>query len=170
MEKSRSYEKYPYWIIFISSFVSIATYLLGALIIYRAGFSWLVIYLLYVLLLEARLLKKSCVDCYYYGKQCAFGKGKLSCLFFNKGNPKNFVSRKITWKDIIPDFMVSVVPLILGVSLLITDFEMFLLLQVVLLVLFAFVGSAFVRSSLACKHCRQREIGCPAEQLFKAKK
>ena len=170
MKKSRTYEKYPYWIILISSFVSIATYLLGALIIRRFGFSLLVIYLLYILLLEARLLKEGCVDCYYYGKQCAFGRGKLSCFFFKKGNPKKFVSRQITWKQIIPDFMVSVVPIILGVSLLITDFEIFLLLQVVLLVLFAFVGSAFVRSSLACKHCRQREIGCPAEQLFKAKK
>jgi len=34
------------------------------------------------------------------------------------------------------------------------------------LLLLATAGKGAVRSSLACKRCRQRELGCPAERLF----
>jgi hypothetical protein len=33
----------------------------------------------------------------------------------------------------------------------------------------ACVGNGFIRVSLACKFCRQRELGFPAEQLFDKK-
>jgi hypothetical protein len=36
--------------------------------------------------------------------------------------------------------------------------------------LLTFIGNGLVRGSLACKYCKQREIGCPAEQLFNKKK
>jgi hypothetical protein len=34
------------------------------------------------------------VDCYYYGKTCAFGKGYLSSLFFSRGQPQQFNTKK----------------------------------------------------------------------------
>ena len=34
------------------------------------------------------------------------------------------------------------------------------------LLLLGFLGNALVRGHLACRYCRQREIGCPAERLF----
>ena len=37
---------------------------------------------------------------------------------------------------------------------------------VVLIILLTTLGNAIVRGSLACKHCMQRELGCPAEKLF----
>ena len=164
--KAKCYENYPFWIILVSNFVSIAIYLLGGFIIYQLGLVWLLIYVLYVVWLEIRLLKGSCANCYYHGKYCAFGKGKLSCLFFKKGDPKKFIHMQITWKEIIPDFLVSIIPLLLGIVLLIRNFSWILLGIMVLLILFTAVGNAFVRGSLACKYCKQREIGCPAEKLF----
>lgn len=170
MKESKYYEEYPPWIILFSNIVSVAIYAIGAFVMYRIGIVWLVLYILYIVLLEMRLLRKSCVNCYYYGKNCAFGKGKLSCLFFKKGNPAEFSKQQITWKDILPDFMVSVVPLVAGIVLLIMDFEWLFALLLLALLLLTFIGNGFIRGSLACRYCKQREIGCPAERLFSKNK
>ncbi|MDD2666841.1 MAG: hypothetical protein PHD13_07480 [Methanocellales archaeon] len=166
MKHPEYYENYPHRVIIISNFFSIAIYLMGAFIIYQLGSIWLVIYLLYVLWTEIRILRRSCVNCYYYGKYCAFGKGKLSYLLFKKGDSKRFIQYEITWKDVIPDFMVSIIPILVGIVILIIDFNWFLLIMIIILALLTFVGNALIRCSLACKYCKQRKIGCPAEQLF----
>ncbi|VVB51560.1 Uncharacterised protein [uncultured archaeon] len=170
MAKVGCYENYPWWIVVLSNFVSIAVYGVGAFIMYQFGLACLVFYLLYVLWLELRLWSGHCVDCYYYGKKCGFGKGKLSALLFKKGDSKKFCKMQISWKDIIPDFLVSLIPMAAGVILLIRDFNWLVLASIILLAVFGFVGSGLVRSQLACKYCKQREIGCPAEQLFNKKK
>ncbi|MFA4833792.1 MAG: hypothetical protein WC619_03010 [Patescibacteria group bacterium] len=169
MEQPKTYENYPGCIIFASNFVSIATYLIGAFIMAQIGLIWLVLYLLYIAGLEIRLMKWHCTSCYYYGKYCAFGKGKISSWFFKKGDPNNFLRNKITFKDILPDFLVSIIPLIAGLVLLISNFNWLILALIILLVILASAGSGFVRKNLACKFCKQREIGCPAEQLFNKK-
>jgi hypothetical protein len=112
-------------------------------------------------------MRRSCTNCYYYGRLCAFGKGKLSAIFFKKGNAKKFTQCKITWKDLIPDFLVSIIPSLAGIWLLIIHFNFLILSSVIWLVLLTSAGNSFIRGSLACKHCKQREIGCPAEKLFK---
>lgn len=170
MVKSKTYENYPCWIMLVSNFVSIAIYIIGAFIISRIGLVWLGLYLLYIVWLEIRVMRGSCVNCYYYGKSCAFGKGRLSAFFFKKGNQKAFLNKDITWKSVVPDFLVSVIPIIAGIILLILDFSWLILLSIIILVIFASAGNSFVRGSLACKFCRQREIGCPAESLFNKNK
>lgn len=166
MAQEKSYENYPLWILLVSNLFSLIVYALGAFLMYLLGFWLLVAYLLFIAFLEFRLLQGHCVDCYYYGKSCAFGKGRLSCLFFKKGDPNKFACMKITWKDILPDFLVSLIPMAVGVILLLREFNWLVLAAIVLLAVFGFIGSAFVRGSLACKYCKQRELGCPAEQLF----
>ena len=156
--------------VLIANGVQIAVYAIGAAILYTVGVIWLLIYLLYIGVLEFRLLKRSCVNCYYYGAYCAFGKGKLCSFLFEKGDPKKFAADTIAWKDIIPDFMVSVIPIVVGGILLLRDFNWMVLIFVVSLFLLTFVGNAAVRGSWACAHCTQREIGCPAEQLFSGKR
>ncbi len=170
MKPFGAYESYPAWIILVSNLVSIAIWLAGAFIIYQAVGSWVILYLALIGYLEIRLLRGHCTDCYYYGKRCAFGQGKLSSMFFRKGDPKGFCKRQMTWKDIAPDFMVSVIPMVIGVAILLFDFSWVILTLVILLFVLSFPGNAFVRGSLACKHCRQRELGCPAENLFSRKK
>ena len=163
-------ENYPFRTIVIANLVSIGIYLIGAFIIYQLGLVWLLIYLLYVLWLEIRLLKRSCTGCYYYGKYCAWGKGKISSLLFKKGTTNKFIGGKITWKDIIPDFLVTLIPLIVGIALLVMKFDWLILLLLAVLVLLTTAGNGFVRSKLACRYCKQREIYCPAEQLFNKNK
>jgi hypothetical protein len=168
--KNKAYENYPSCIVFASNLVSIGIYLLGGYIIYQMGLIWLLIYLAYIVWLEIKLLKDHCVSCYYYGKNCAFGRGKLSCLFFKKDAKKKFINIKLTWKDILPDFLVSIIPLLVGVVLLIRNFSWLLLGTIVLLFLLMSAGNGFIRGTLACKYCKQRELGCPAEKLFSKKK
>ena len=169
VNNAKYYEDYPLWIILLSNLVSLAIYGIGAYVMYRTGWIWLALYVLYIGFLEIKLLRKSCPNCYYYGKNCAFGKGKLCSLFFRKGNPEDFVKRQITWKDILPDFLVTIVPVVAGIILLILNFEWLLLLMLLVLLLLTFSGNGFIRGSLACRYCRQCEIGCPAARLFSKK-
>ena len=170
MQGSQAFENYPAWMVLGSNLLSISMYLIGAAILYQIGLIWLVLYVLFILLLELRLVKGHCVDCWYYGRTCAFGKGRMSCMFFPKGTPEQFKKQTITWKDIVPDFLVFIIPLLVGIALLIHDFSWILLVLIIILFFLGFMGNAVVRSQLACRYCRQREIGCPAQRLFERTK
>jgi len=166
----KAFEDYPLCIVFASNLVSISLYAVGAFIMSRVGLLWAGLYLLYVLVLELRLLSGGCVNCFYYGRWCAFGRGKLSSLLFKRGDAKKFMAREIGWKDIIPDFLVSIIPMVAAVALLVMRFSWLMLGLLVVIFLLGFPGTGMVRGLLACKYCRQRELGCPAEKLFGKKK
>jgi hypothetical protein len=170
MQKPGCYENYPARIVVISNLVSLLIYGIGAYILYRFSYIWAIIYIVIIILLEIRLLARHCVDCYYYGKTCAFGKGYLSSLLFSRGRPELFNQRQMKLTDILPDFLLFIVPVIAGVLLLVQQFSWVILSLVIILVLLGFFGNALVRGQLACRHCKQREAGCPAEQLFNKKK
>ena len=146
--------------------VSISIYAVGAYIM-AALAVWLgILYLLYCVWLEFRILKHSCVDCYYYGKLCGLGRGRLCSLVFDKGNPQRFIDKEVSWFDLLPDFMVAILPAIAAIILLIRDFTWPVLALLVLLLVLSFGANAVIRGSFACKYCKQRELGCPAERLF----
>lgn len=169
MEQQKCYDNYPIWIVAVSNLVSLSIYFIGGFLIYQLGYLWLVLYILYISILELRLLRGHCVDCYYFGKTCAFGKGRLSSLLFKKGEQAKFCQKNITWKDIVPDFLISIVPIVVGIIILIRNFNWLILLLVVLLFVLGFFGNSFVRGQLTCKYCKQRELGCPAQKLFEKK-
>jgi hypothetical protein len=166
MQEPGCKENCPVTTVIGSNLLSILIWGIGAFILYKFGLLWLTVYVLYILLLEFRLLSGHCVDCYYYGKTCAFGKGRLSSLLFRKGSPERFSRMKITWKDIVPDFLGFMVPVLAGILLLVMQFSWTILILVIVLFFLGFLGNALVRGQLACRYCKQREIGCPAEQLF----
>jgi hypothetical protein len=143
----KSYENYPPSFVLGSNVLQLAIYAIGAYILYLTGFVWLILYLLYIAILEIRLLKSGCVHCYYYGKRCAFGKGSLCSIFFKKGHPEKFIDKQIRFIDIIPDFLVSIVPFIIAIYMLIVNFNWILLLLVVSLVILAFPINGFLRGS-----------------------
>ena len=166
MKALDSYENFPARIVLLSNSVGVSIYAVGVYIMAGCGIWWAVLYLLYCGFIETRLLRHSCVNCYYYGKVCAFGKGKLSALLFKKGDPDKFAEGQIRWLDLVPDFLVSIIPLIAGIVLLVTAFRWVILALLVVLIALSSGGNAFIRGSYACKYCKQREIGCPAEKLF----
>jgi hypothetical protein len=170
MALSKSYDNFPLWIVLVSNFVSITIYFLGIFVI--ATYSWLFagIFLGYIAFLEFRLIKNHCVDCYYWGKTCGFGKGRISALLFKKGDIHHFCNHKITWKEMIPDMLVSLIPVTVGIIAMIIDFNFSILVAVIVIILLTTAGNGFIRGSLTCNYCKQREYGCPADKLFNPRK
>ena len=161
-----SYDKYPLWIVILSNALGISIWAIGAYILSGFGILWIGLYLAYCIWLELRILRHSCVNCCYYGKLCAVGKGRLCALLFERGNPQDFTSQQFSWKDLVPDFLVVLIPLVGGVVLLIRQFSWSLVLLLAALLILFSQGNGIIRGRLACAHCRQRETGCPAALLF----
>lgn len=166
MQEPGCRENYPISTVFVSNLVSLLIYIIGAIILFQFSIIWVALYVIFILIKEFRLLSGHCVDCYYYGKTCAFGKGRLSAIFFKRGRPEKFNSIQLTWKDIVPDFLTFIIPVLAGILLLIQNFSLTVLILIIALLLLGFMGNALVRTHLACRYCKQREIGCPAERLF----
>ena len=161
-----TYEDYPIWIVVVSNLLALTIYVLGAYIL--AGLSlWAVGgYLLLCLGLESRVLRKSCANCAYYGRTCGTGKGRLCALLLKRGDPEVLAQRTVTWVDVAPDMLVSLLPIVGGVIASVRSFNWPRVAAIVVLLVLNFGGNAVVRGRLLCKHCRQREIGCPAARLF----
>ena len=169
MEITKTHDNFPSWIVILSNSNSILTYLSGLIITYSLSWIAAILYLVFILTLEFRLLSKHCVNCYYWNKTCGFGKGRLSSLIFKRGDPSKFCENSFTWKDMIPDLLVSLIPLLIAIALMIVKFNLILLFTSIVLIAFTTIGNGFIRGNLTCKYCKQREIGCPAEQLFSKK-
>lgn len=169
MEESSIFQNYPAWMIALANGLNLSIYALGATIVASLGWALLALYLLFLLYLEAKVMLKSCTHCFYYGKRCFTGKGILSSWFFKRQDPSKFSSRELRWWSLLPDLLVPLIPLGIGVFLLIRRFDWTLLVLMAGLIILAFPGNGFIRGKIACCHCHQRELGCPAEQLFHKK-
>jgi len=166
MEKAETYDSFPIRIVILSNLNSILIYGSGFIIIFQSGWIAAVSYLVFVLALEYRLLSKHCINCYYWGKICGFGKGRISALLFDRGDPAKFCEKKMSWKDLIPDLLVTLIPVVTGIILLILKFNLAILIGMLILIASTTFGNELIRGSLTCKFCKQREPGCPAEKLF----
>ncbi len=164
--QTSTFENFPWRMVAICNAVGLAIYVIGLYLMARLGIVWALLYAAYCVGMEWRLLSRSCRYCYYFGKRCGFGKGLVCSWFFTKESEQTLCAKRISWRDVVPDFLVSLIPLAAGVALLIRSFSWAMLFALAALVFLASVGTGFVRGQVACKHCRQRELGCPAEQLF----
>jgi hypothetical protein len=165
-QKLTVFESYPAWAVGLSNGLSLSIYALGGALVARLGWGFLAAYLIFLAYFEAKLLARSCVHCTYYGKVCFSGKGLIASWLFKRGDPSRFAARDIGWLSLLPDMLIVLIPLGAGVFLSIRRFDWLLLLLMAGLVFLAFPGNGFIRGKLACRHCRQRELGCPAEKLF----
>ena len=166
MATSTTYENYPVGIVVQSNLVSLGIYGLGFFILLRLELVFSLLYVLYILALEYRLIRYHCPSCYYWGKSCGFGKGRLSSVFFKKGEPAKFCAKEMSWRGMIPDILVSLIPVAIGITLLIMQFDFIAFAALLLLVLLTTTGNRYIRGTLTCRNCKQREIGCPADALF----
>lgn len=160
------YENYPFWMIVLANALSISIYAVGIFILAQLGTIFAILYLFYIIFLEIHLYRTSCVNCYYYGKLCGFGKGKICTLLFSQGDSQKFGERKLSWRDMLPDLLIVLLPLISGIITLFMNFQWITLIALIVIVVLSFKGNEYVRSSFSCKHCKQQELGCPASLLF----
>ena len=89
---------------------------------------------------------------------------------FKKDDPQRFVNRKVTFKDLLPDLMVTIISIIGGIVLLMTSCSWLILVLMLVLLFLASGGNAIIRGKFACKYCKQREIGCPAQMFFERRR
>jgi hypothetical protein len=66
----------------------------------------------------------------------------------------------------LPDLLISLAPLITAIVLMIIEFDILLLFAALIILASTTLGNGYIRGTLTCKYCKQRELGCPAEKLF----
>jgi len=166
MERTACFESYPMSTVALANLQSISICAIGAYILSGLGLALAGLYIIYVAALAVNVMRNSCVNCYYFGKVCFSGWGKISPYLFNKGDSSAFSQRELTWLAILPDFLTTIIPVFGGIVLIAVSFSWVTVGLVVVLVFLSTGGNALVRGRLACRFCKQRELGCPAEKLF----
>jgi len=166
MAKAETCVNYPFWTPLLSLLLSLAIYTLGASILSGFGPIAIALYIIYCLWVEYRVIRRSCPNCYYYGKPCGLGRGLIAPLFGKKGDPKLFTAREVGWKDLIPDLLVMMVPLLGGIIYLCLHFNFVTVGLLIAIAVLALPCTGFMRGCLLCPNCKQRELGCPAEKWF----
>ena len=122
------------------------------------------IYLAVAVLMVGIVLRKIvCTNCYYYGKRCGVGWGKLSALLFKQGEIDKFdtsIGLKIAP---LTYGLLSLVPLICVIIALVQAFTVPKIV-VLLLLLAISLYSGFISRKKGCGNCRMRLI-CPGSAV-----
>lgn len=158
------YERYPWRITALCAGLTFSSYAVGTLVFYffygPAAWGYLALCAVTVLI----SLRLRCTFCYYYGRRCAFGLGKLSSLIFKKGDPSGFSRRANLVPAAILNFIVLLLPLGAAIAATAIDFSWLVPVLFFAYIMVAVVPGLVLRSSVFCRSCRQRELGCPACQ------
>jgi len=94
--------------------------------------------------------------------------GDIARLLIERRNEAGFKKVENLRPAALSSLGALILPLICAAFLAVFDFSGLVLLLLILYILYAFLLSLMLRKNLACKHCRQGEIGCPAyECMFK---
>ena len=116
-----------------------------------------VLYTLFLIIMLLFVLRKHlCTHCYYYGKLCSTGWGKLSALMFGKNSGNYRLGVKlagVTW------ILVTAIPIVGIILALILEYSPSNLTFLILFILLTLVN--FVSHRKACEKCKMRFI-CPA--------
>jgi hypothetical protein len=119
---------------------------------------WL--YLAAALIMVGVVLRKLvCTNCYYYGKLCGTGWGKLAALFFKEGEMEKF-SASIGIK-LAPGVygLLSLIPTVLVVISIVREFTVLKIIILALLLLVT-VYSGFLSRKKGCANCKMKLV-CP---------
>jgi membrane protein YdbS with pleckstrin-like domain len=104
-----------------------------------------------------------CVNCYYYGKWCPTGWGKLTALFFRQGSVEKFSTSAGVKLAPIAYGLLSAVPIGLIIYALVKDVTAPKVAVLVLLLLVSFYSGTMSRRT-SCSVCKMRLI-CPGSAV-----
>ncbi len=167
MKQPKGFERFPLWIVLVSNLVSWSVYFSGFYLLYLITPALSLLLFVYVIYLELSVYREGCVNCYYYGKRCAFGRGKIAKIFFKKGEPKKFTEKEVSMKDFLPSSLPAIATLFAGIYLLYQSFNWLVLGLTVWPIIVMFLGNPIIYGKLACPNCKQSYIGCPVCEMFK---
>ena len=119
-----------------------------------------ILYALFLIIMLIFVLRKHlCTNCYYYGKRCNTGWGKLAKMMFEKDSGHYKLGVKlagITWG------LATLIPIIGIITVLIFKFELYLLAILFLFILLTPINFTIHKHS--CTKCKMRNI-CPASMV-----
>jgi len=165
----QTFEKYPVWMILVYYFFSVSVYLAGLYLVFLIWPLFSLLFFVYIVFLEVQVLREGCVRCYYYGKRCVCGKGRIAKVFMKKDEKRKFGEKEVKMKDMIPSMLPMIITLIAGIYLVILSLPNINFIVIGIAVwplIVTFFGNPIVYGKLACPHCKQRELGCPACEFF----
>jgi hypothetical protein len=112
------------------------------------------------------LRKLVCTSCYYYGKRCAIGWGKLAAMMFKKGDVSTFPENPGIKIAPATYGLLSLIPLIFIVIAMIQGVTALKITVLVLLVGISAYSGGIGRKG-ACMHCKMRLIcpGCAVKKI-----
>jgi hypothetical protein len=118
------------------------------------------IYLAAALIMVGVVLRKLvCTNCYYYGKWCGLGWGKLAALFFKEGDMEKFSTSIGVKLAPITYGLLSLIPIVLVVISIVMEFTAFKVVVLALLLLVSFY-SGFLSRKKGCANCKMK-LACP---------
>jgi len=151
-------ESFPAWWIILENIGFILNWGIGFVLLWPFKYhnisvvSWL--YLIIIVIVQILLKKHNCSGCYYYGKWCHLGWGKLAGLLFKQdsGNPK--IGTRLSLSYILQ------LPIILIAALIAGFLYGFNLLNVILLIIFVILNvlQGAVLRKKCCAVCKARFI------------
>ncbi len=140
---------YPFYTPFLRTILNIFVFLIGSYIIFSEfGLLAYAAYLAYCLIAFFYLMSNRCARCYYHGKLCSTGIGKVAGIY-KKDTVNKFV--KGQWQNIFL-FLVPFIPFVTLIVLIILKFTWHRLF--LLLLLFGVVSLTLLEHlTLGCTHC-----------------
>ena len=153
-------EEYPVSTVIIENIFIVLWLILGAYLCWVFSSIAGIVYLafgLFMVLFVMRIFV--CKNCYYHGKLCHTGWGKLSALYTDHGNEDIFCRGAIG--AIVPAFygVMALIPLIFMVISLIRDFTIMTIIIGIVFLFISSMSSIFLRKK-ACEKCKMK-IVCP---------
>jgi hypothetical protein len=123
------------------------------------------VYVVYSLVALTLILPLSrCASCFYHGKACNTGWGKVAAYLFPKGDESKFVDN---YDYSIFIHLLWIIPLLASLFQLLRERSLLFLIILLAYVLVLLLEKITLKK-LACSRCRQREF-CPAVPFTKRK-
>lgn len=151
-------ENYPKHIIIIRWIILLSAFALGIYVLHEIHEILAIIYILYSVIALTLILPLSrCVSCFYYGKFCNTGWGKIAAYLFRKGDESKYVDH---YNYTIFLHLLWLVPLLAASLQLVRERDVFVAVILVAYLFILFVEKIILKK-ICCKRCHLREF-CPA--------
>ena len=152
------YENYPKYIIVFRWIILLLAFVLGIYVLLDFYYMLAVVYVLYSVMALTLILPLSrCVSCFYYGKFCNTGWGRVASYLYRKGDESKYVDH---YNYAIFLHLLWLVPLLV-VLLQLARKRNILALSILVIYLFILLIEKIILKKLCCRRCHQREF-CPA--------
>ena len=157
-------ENYPKAVVIIRWIILLLAFALGIYALLRLHYIFAILYIVYSVMALTLILPLSrCGSCFYHGKLCNTGWGKIAAYFFKKGDESKYVDY---YNYAIFLHLLWLVPLLIAALQMIRKRDVLALSIFAVYLLILFVEKITLKR-LCCKRCHQRDF-CPAVPFRKA--